>query len=1833
MAGTIEYASYLTSAQTTYEYVEIYNNNLYLAGITENINFPAVGGGMPYNPAKGKGVNVYTRIDATNTIVYSTVIQYNNNSANIGTIRNCFGKVVAGEFYIVRFIGGPLASTIGTHNGGSDIGLIKYNSDNTLAYISVFGGNQHDEPYTFAIENGMVYIGGQTRSSDFPVTNGSVFNSEDAFVARLDASTGIINFATYLGGSTNQDYVSSITVSKGFFGVAMPTGSSDISLIGEGVNYPFKGSQDVYTTVFSPTGTQVYGGYYGGTDWDGGASIASYNGCFYTSFLSSYSDFQTTDGSTAPGESDFGVFNLSISPAYLANTISPSTQSPCLNGYVENLSGNIVKSADGLYLAEYQWQVATNLAGPWADIAGATLKNYQPTTDAATKYYRRLAINTYCEKDTISISNISTVNAATSIAPVLDAGGVFYVCSGQPVTIGGSPTATGGVPSYTYAWDMAGSLNNAAIANPVATVTQQTIFTLTVTDAQSCKAIDQAVVLIPVANAGADKSSCGGSPVQIGAAAYPTSSGITYAWSPTTELSCTTCAQPTVIGLSSSRNYILTVTVPIEGGGTCTLMDTVFVNLVASPGTGYAGTDKIVCYGDSVVLGTPTMPGYTYLWGPGANISSNSVAQPTFYANAFTVPNPTTYYCTLSKDNCLFYDDVSVTVMEGGVFGGMAGIDGCGPRGVGVLERTPSISESYTWEKVSGDGNILGATNVKLTTVSATTAGQSVYKLTSTYMGHTCMDSVIVPTCGCIISIETEDGNCAMGIGTKLIASANTVGTFTWTPAVGLNTYIGSTVVLTDNVARTYTVSFVSSIDPSFTCSASISVNGAWAYPGFQALDTIVCPNSTLNIGQTFTNPDYTYTWSPASGLSCSNCSNPSTTVAASTNYYVKVTDNTTGCFILDTARISVRNVVADAGVDFSTCSNNTVTLGTSDLSGGVFTYTWSPPASPWQNGTDQNDAQPDVLVATSLDFTLLVTDPISGCTDRDTISITVSGSAPTAMPGSDKSLCEDALVGVQIGTPAVPGVEYLWSPATGLSCTDCAQPTALPTATQIYTLTVKYEGACALTNSANVTVTVNPKPTINLGADLTSCPSTPLSVGANAPAGMTTYSWTPAAYLSSTSIANPSTVSPAEITYTLEVTNSNGCKNTDDIKITPSSSVNAGADKVMCMGTDATIGHANNAASASWSPATGLSCTTCAQPIFTPTSAGTFTFTVTQTIAGCTTTDQVVITVNQEASPVIPIPPVACQNSCVQIGITPQIGKSYAWSPATGLSDYQIANPIACVTTSNQGYTLNVTNMLTGCSSSATVTVGVAPTPAPALSANDVTMCTSSSEAIDLSVTGGSGSYSYLWSPAAGLSSITIEDPIALGNPVGTRTHTVTVTDMTSGCTSQKTVQITVKNCITISGKVWNDHTGTDITKTEDEMTLNLGGTLFAYLIDPITGLVIDKVQIASNGTYMFTGTVNTSYQIVLSDEIIALGAAAPAPHLPTDWLNTGENKDGVAETTTLGLISLTTGNVNVINQDFGIEQLPNSVDYSYTIPQPANFSNAGLLTDNGMSPISGSDPEDGAKGWGSTFKITDLSDMNGNTLWYDANGDGIMNAGEELTVGEEIKNYDPNKLMVGFTGVGSTSFTFHYTTQDNAGRFDPSPAIYIVNWAAPLPIELLSFGVKASAQQTAILNWVTVSEIENSHFNVQHLNGLGQWEIIGVVKGHGTTTETNRYTLEHKNPMQGNNYYRLEIVSTTGKVHYSNIVSARFKNIATETAKVYPNPTTNVLNIHIGEVAKNNSFIRVIDMNGRLVSETTISEGQNSTVINTENWVAGIYTVLIISTDRNETIKVVKE
>lgn len=114
-----------------------------------------------------------------------------------------------------------------------------------------------------------------------------------------------------------------------------------------------------------------------------------------------------------------------------------------------------------------------------------------------------------------------------------------------------------------------------------------------------------------------------------------------------------------------------------------------------------------------------------------------------------------------------------------------------------------------------------------------------------------------------------------------------------------------------------------------------------------------------------------------------------------------------------------------------------------------------------------------------------------------------------------------------------------------------------------------------------------------------------------------------------------------------------------------------------------------------------------------------------------------------------------------------------------------------------------------------------------------------------------------------------------------------------------------------------------------------------------------------------------------------------------------------------------------------------------------------------------------------------------------------------------------------------------------------------------APLPVELTSFTASV-VNGTVVLNWKTVTELNNSHFEIEKRDEFNGFQTIGMVKGNGTTSMPVSYSFTDNNIIKGNFEYRLKQVNFDGTFSYSGVVSVNsdLSEMSYALHQNYPNP-----------------------------------------------------------------------
>jgi gliding motility-associated-like protein len=951
-------------------------------------------------------------------------------------------------------------------------------------------------------------------------------------------------------------------------------------------------------------------------------------------------------------------------------------------------------------------------------------------------------------------------------------------------------------PASTYSWTSipAGFASTSATAtvSPLPVVT--TTYMVTAKSPLGCSMSDAVVITInpqPTLSVNAPSACLGVS------ASLSGSGAVTYSWSPATGLSTTTGAS-TIATISTTGNYTLTGSNALG----CTNSISTTVTIFSLPTV--TSTSSSICKGGSTTLSASGAS--TYSWSPSTGLNNNTanpvnVSLNTLGLTTYTLTGISAQGCTATTTatvdvyNCLLVKAQDTTLCEGYC---------------AILKAVASTgvpNYTYTWSGGLADLSSVCPIVTTDYTVTATDAnGNTASDILTVTIEKTPVITV-APVSICL-------GNCA-----SLTASG--ASTYTWSPAMGLNTTTGSTVSACNlSTSQTYTVNGSTVAGCTNSTTVTVTVN---PLPTLTSLPATICKGTTTTLSVNGAN---TYTWTPITGLSSSTGANITATPTITTTYTIAGADNN-GCTATTQVTVNVNAIpTISAGPAQTICAGTNAVLSTS----GATTYTWStgtnttsitvnplvkttysvtgetagcthtasvavdvkncvfvttrdtllcqgycavlassagggigPYTYSWNGGTVTNGSNGQLVCPpTTTTYTVIATDVGTG--GQGTATMVVKIDPLPAVTVANQSIC----VNQSVSLTANGASTYSWSPATGLNTTFGNIVIASPTITSTYTIQAHSLAGC--TGTTTVTVTVNPLPTISAN------PATICS-GGNAQlsaSGATSYTWLPIASVTPNP-GNPVNTKPTSTaTYTVVGKDANGCINSSTVAVTvypnPTITVNNAS---ICLGESAGL-TASGANTYNWTPATFLSQTSGSSVVSKPTTTTNYVVTGTDNY-GCsgTTTAKVFV---YPLTTVTAISKQICLNQSTPLTVSG--AANYSWTPASGLNPTTGANVIANPTTTTI-YTISATSLY---NCTATTTVQVTVNPIPTIVASTDTIC--EGQYGDLTA---SGANTYTWQPTGYTGSNTTDLPFV------STTYTVTGTSI-YGCTQTSTAFIYVK-------------------------------------------------------------------------------------------------------------------------------------------------------------------------------------------------------------------------------------------------------------------------------------------------------------------------------------------------------------------------------------------------------------------------------------------------------
>jgi gliding motility-associated-like protein len=539
---------------------------------------------------------------------------------------------------------------------------------------------------------------------------------------------------------------------------------------------------------------------------------------------------------------------------------------------------------------------------------------------------------------------------------------------------------------------------------------------------------------------------CEGETVEIAAV----NSGTGFSWSPGGSLSDSTVANPVASPLETTT-YI------VEYTGLCNenYVDTIVVEV-------FPETEVIiqpifvpdVCLGGSVqfiALASDTNAQFT--WYPEASLSCSDCPMP-----IATPTETTTYYVS---SNCSNIDSITIIVSDPLI--DLVDNETICQGGSIQLGLFHDDSTTYSWSASSGE-TLPPIGNPTVNPDQTTT-----YIVQATIGSCTITDTVTITVIELPeLSISTNQASYCTGDVIQLTANTSLNTGITWTGA-GLLSNSGLNVMAAPSTAGNYTYTVAATFQGcDVQDEITLTVDDE---PEIDIIaNTSICQGESIVLGNSH-NPDYEYSWTATGVSDIPEIGNPEVQPLQTTTYNLLVSNG--GCSQDAAVTITVISLQVSAADDLYICEGETVQLSAITTSEGANgnTIVWEPSdglsCTDCLNPTANPDETTTYSVTFSLDGNCPVQDEITVFVGPP-ITVSILDNA-TISPGSSVNLSSN----VQSTTGGNPGeLTYIWSPPTGLSCTDCPNPVASPTTTTTYQLEVTSEFGCeAVSNEIEIVV------------------------------------------------------------------------------------------------------------------------------------------------------------------------------------------------------------------------------------------------------------------------------------------------------------------------------------------------------------------------------------------------------------------------------------------------------------------------------------------------------------------------------------------------------------------------------------------------------------------------------------------------------------------------------------------------------------------------------------------------------------------------------------------
>ncbi len=1172
-----------------------------------------------------------------------------------------------------------------------------------------------------------------------------------------------------------------------------------------------------------------------------------------------------------------------------SNAVNLTVSVPCPTAYLVSGGGTVCTTGPGAAIS-----LANSQLGVFYQLKNGTIAIGSPITGTGSgiSFPAQTAVGTYSvvgTNDCGSTTMTGTVSIVNVSPPTASISGTPQVCAG--VTAQLNVNLTGSKPlSLVYSDGTNQFTINGITQNfyplqvtPIVTTTYTLVSVSNVycsgTVSGSGVVTVKPAPQITVANNG---PLCPGATLNLTA-----NGGISYQWAGPNSF-FTTNQNPTILNVSAlnSGTYAITVT----GSNSCTATGSteVVINPSTPSAAGTISGPATACQGTTgLVFSVAPISGATsYIWSLPSGVTLTSGGNTNSITVSVTNSAITGIVSVHGENNCGVgaASNHALTISSIPIASASA-INSPVCAGL-TLNLQANGGSIYNWAGPNG----FASTQQNPSIINVTTAASGSYSVTVSNSGGC---SAVASFSATVNPVPTASAgsNSPICAGQALNLTSGAASTYSWSGPNGFTSTSQNPTIPAAQISATgnYSLTITNGSGCQATTSISVTVR---ALPIAGASNTgPVCAGSPLELHAT---GGSTYSWSGPIGFS-NGTQNPiiSSPIVANSGTYTVTVTGSNGCSATATTAVTINaRPTANAGTDQNTIIGNSVTLNGSASGGsGVYSYSWSPAAS-LVNANVQNPTT--IALPFTTTFSLVVTDLSSACQSAaDQVVVNVS-STPLTVNASvlpSNIICQGSQVQLTANAQGGSGnYTYVWGSTPGGFTSGIFNPTATPSVTTVYSVTVS-DGISS--TSGSVTVTVNPLPSVyGVGGGGGYCQGT---AGVNVTLSGSQFDYQYSLFLNGiyqsqkSGTGLPLSFGPLTEpgSYTISALSPASCQSamtgTAQISVNQNPIVNAGVDQTINVGSVTTLSGlvlGTGSFVYSWTPAALVvnpsNATTLTHSL---TSTTVFTLNVTNQATACSGSDQLTVNVTN-----VPLavqasgnPLTICQGAQVTLSASATGGTgvyTFTWNTIDGFS---ASGPVVTDNpTSSKTYTVVVSDGLTNASTTVNITVNPLPIVFNVIGGGN--SCAGNGVAVSLDGS-QSGVHYQLFLNGNPLSNIINGNgsSISFGTQALAGTYTAVATNNTTLCTSTMDFEAFVQ--------VFNNptaHAGPDQNIQYNTSTTLSGsatgksGDSYTYHWEPASKLVNPNIQnptttaLLASTTFTLVVTNTTSGCVSQSDAVV---------------------------------------------------------------------------------------------------------------------------------------------------------------------------------------------------------------------------------------------------------------------------------------------------------------------------------------------------------------------------